>query len=523
MNNPRPAARPGTPCVRCAIYTRKSTEEGLDQDFNSLDAQREAAEAFIASQTHEGWRSLAVRYDDPGFTGGNMERPALHRLLADIRAGKVDCVVVYKVDRLSRSLLDFARLIETFEKHKVAFVSVTQQFNTANSMGRLVLNVLLSFAQFEREIIGERIRDKIAATKKKGKWAGGFPVLGYDVDRTGNSPRLVVNAREAARVREIFNLYLHLGALLPVVDELARRGWKNKECRTSKDEVRGGRPFDKCNLYALLRNPVYVGMVKHKSNVYPGEHEAIVEESVFKQVQNLMRKNARAGGPLIRNKYGAMLRGIIFCKGCSRTMVHTFSRKGPKRYRYYTCSAAIKAGRKACPSPSLPSDEVERVVVDQIRAIATDPGLRAEVIRQANDQFESDVAEMTTERAQTERELGWHHAEIRKLAVSSPANAGTTARIADLHERIAQAETRLEELDGLIAERRRDRLTEQDVGAAFADFDNLWDALIPREQAAIIALLVARVVFDAAESSVSVTFHSTAIQTLMKTKFGGAA
>jgi site-specific DNA recombinase len=524
MTRTRTPARPGTPLVRCAIYTRKSTDEGLEQEFNSLDAQREAAEAFVTSQAGEGWRALPLRYDDGGFTGGNMERPALQRLLADIRAGKIDCVIVYKVDRLSRSLLDFARLIETFEKHKVSFVSVTQQFNTANSMGRLVLNVLLSFAQFEREIIGERIRDKIAATKRKGKWAGGFPVLGYDVDRSGPSPRLVPNAREAARVRAIFRLYLDLGSMLPVVDELKRRDWKNKENRTSKDEVRGGKPFDKCSLHALLCNPVYIGMVRHKTEVYPGEHEAIVEKEVFEQVQNLMRKNARCGGPMVRNKYGALLRGLMFCKGCDRTMVHTFCNKGGRlKYRYYTCTRAIKEGRKSCPSPSLPAGEAERLVVDQIRTIVSDGGLRAEVIRQANAQYDSEIAEMMDERVRLERELARHHTEIRRLAVSGTTDAATTTLIADLHERIAQATTRNAELDGLIDDRHKARLTEDDVRAAFADFDRLWDTLTPREQAKTIALLVARIEFDPTASAISVTFHPTAIRTLMQTKLGGAA
>ena len=233
-----------------------------------MDAQRESGEAYIASQKAEGWRCLPGAYDDGGFTGGNMERPALKRLLADIAAGKIDCVVVYKVDRLSRSLLDFARIMEVFEQRKVSFVSVTQQFNTATSMGRLVLNVLLSFAQFEREIIGERIRDKIAANRRKGKWTGGTPILGYDVDRTGPRPKLAVNAAEAARVREIFALYLKHGALLPVVEELVARGWMNKTWKTKAGEPVGGRPFDKCSLYALLTNPLYVGQVKHKEQVY---------------------------------------------------------------------------------------------------------------------------------------------------------------------------------------------------------------------------------------------------------------
>jgi site-specific DNA recombinase len=241
--NTAPASR-----VRCAIYSRKSTDDGLDQEFNSLDAQREAGEAFIASQKNEGWVCLPDRYDDGGFSGGNMERPGLRRLLVDIQAGKVDCVVVYKVDRLSWSLMDFARIMETFEKRKVSFVSVTQQFNTTHSMGRLTLNVLLSFAQFEREIIGERIRDKIAAQRRKGKWAGGIPVLGYDVDRSTSTPKLVINATEGARVREIFDLYLNLGSLLLVVDDLERRCWHNKSWQTKKGQPRGDRPFDKGSL-----------------------------------------------------------------------------------------------------------------------------------------------------------------------------------------------------------------------------------------------------------------------------------
>src|SRR5262245_8889456 len=212
--------------VRCAIYTRKSTEEGLEQEFNTLDAQREAAEAFIQSQRHDGWHALPDRYDDGGFTGGNTDRPALRRLLADVEAGRIDCVVVYKVDRLSRRLLDFTRLMETFDKYRVSFVSVTQQFNTATSMGRLVLNVLLSFAQFEREIIAERTRDKIAAMRRKGKWAGGLPPLGYDVDPA--TSKLVANPDEAGRVRQIFEMYQEHGGLLPVVAELRTRGWANK-------------------------------------------------------------------------------------------------------------------------------------------------------------------------------------------------------------------------------------------------------------------------------------------------------
>ncbi len=264
MSNKTPP-RPKT--IRCAIYTRKSTEEGLDQQFNSLDAQREAAEAYIRSQKCEGWEIVYDRYDDGGFSGGNIERPALKRLMEDIHAGKIDCVVVYKVDRLSRSLLDFAQVMGTFDKFNVSFVSVTQHFNTTHSMGRLTLNILLSFAQFEREIIGERIRDKLAAQCRRGQWTGGYPVLGYDVDRSERTPKLVINSEEAIQVRRIFSLYLEFKNLMPVVEELDKRGWKNKLWHSKKGLPKGGRAFDKCSVHALLTNPIYCGKIKHKTDL----------------------------------------------------------------------------------------------------------------------------------------------------------------------------------------------------------------------------------------------------------------
>ena len=333
--------------VRCAIYTRKSTEEGLEQEFNSLDAQREAGEAYIKSQQHEGWVCLPDHYDDGGFTGGNMDRPALRRLLADIEAGKVDCVVVYKVDRLSRSLLDFARIMEAFERHNVSFVSVTQQFNTATSMGRLMLNVLLSFAQFEREMISERTRDKIAAARRKGKWSGGMPVLGYNVDET----KLVVNEDEADRVREIFELYLEHQSLLAVAKELNARGWRTKRWTTRKGTARGGRPFDKNTLYQLLTNVTYIGKIKYKDEVHDGEHEAIVDAETFDQVQVAAAAERSERRPHVRNKHGALLRGLLRC-GCLRLrdepLVH--ARRGASEYRYYVCdrprSAAGRCARR---------------------------------------------------------------------------------------------------------------------------------------------------------------------------------
>jgi site-specific DNA recombinase len=270
--------------MRCAIYTRKSTDEGLDQAFNTLDAQREASEAFINSQRHEGWLVLPQKYDDGGYTGANMDRPALKRLLSDVESGIANCVVVYKVDRLTRSLLDFARIMEVLDKHGATFVSVTQQFNTTSSLGRLTLNILLSFAQFEREMISERTRDKMGAARRKGKWVGGNPVLGYDVAAQGGA--LVVNPAEAQRVREIFALYLDHGSLIPVVEELDRRGWRMKSWTTREGRQAGGKPIAKNSLYNLLTNIIYTGKVAYGGEVYEGEHERIVDDETWNQVQS---------------------------------------------------------------------------------------------------------------------------------------------------------------------------------------------------------------------------------------------
>src|SRR6516164_8138132 len=326
--------------VRCVIYTRKSTEEGLDKAFTSLDAQREAALAYINSQQHAGWIALPKRYDDGGYSGGTMDRPALAQLLRDIQAGEVDCVVVQKVDRFSRSLLDFAKMMETLDRYQVAFVSVTQNFSTATSMGRLVLHILLSFAQFEREIIAERTRDKIAATRRKGKWCGGLPLLGYDIEP--NTSRLLVNTAEAARVRAIFALYREYQALRPVVQELERRGWRTKRWRTRRGRLRGGRRFTRNHLRQLLGNVLYTGQVRYRQEVHPGEHPTLVDPALWQEVQALLRRNRQQGR--VRFGQGSLLGGLLRCRACGCAMTASHTRKGTRRYRYYVCVAAQKRG-----------------------------------------------------------------------------------------------------------------------------------------------------------------------------------
>jgi site-specific DNA recombinase len=288
MASRKPAARAvGRTKLRCAVYRRKSSEEGLEQEFNSLDAQREACEAYVASQRHEGWMLSPGLYDDGGFSGGSMERPALRRLLADIAAGEIDVVVVYKVDRLTRALSDFARIVELFDTHRVSFVSVTQAFNTTTSMGRLTLNVLLSFAQFEREVTGERIRDKIAASKKKGMWMGGQPPLGYDV----RERKLVVNEAEAATVRSIFRSYVELGSVRELKAELDAASVISKLRTAADGSPYGGKPFSRGALYLMLANRAYRGEIVHKADVYPGEHAAILDEALFAEAQSILANN----------------------------------------------------------------------------------------------------------------------------------------------------------------------------------------------------------------------------------------
>ncbi len=493
--------------VRCAIYTRKSTEEGLEQEYNSLDAQRDAGEAYIKSQQHEGWVCLPSRYDDGGYTGANMDRPAMRRLIADIEAGKVNCVVVYKVDRLSRSLLDFSRLMETFERYKVSFVSVTQAFNTASSMGRLILNVLLSFAQFEREMISERTRDKIAAARRKGKWSGGMPILGYTVVDT----KLVVDEDEARRVREIFDLYVEHESMLTVVKKLNTRGCRTKRWTTRKGTARGGRPFDKNSLYQMLTNVVYVGKVRYKDEVHPGEHRPIVDAAVFAKVQTLLQQNGRSGGRSTRNKHGSLLRGLLRCTACDCGMNHTYTAKGSRQYRYYTCHYAQKRGWQDCPAPSIPAGEIERFVVDQIKGIGRDPLVIRETLAQARRQAEDQMERLRAERGGFVPRLRRAHTELAWLvAESQPGDP----RLADAHDRIRDAERRVTEIDDELATLDGELVDETEAAAALADFNVVWDCLAPREQARVIELLVARVAYDGRAGKIAITFRPTGIKTL---------
>ncbi|TGN59432.1 recombinase family protein [Paracoccus liaowanqingii] len=348
--------------LRCAIYTRKSSEEGLEQEFNSLHAQREACEAYIASQRSEGWVLVRDQYDDGGISGGTLARPALQRLLADVEDGLVDVVVVYKIDRLSRSLMDFSKLVEVFDRNGVTFVSVTQSFNTTTSMGRLTLNILLSFAQFEREVTAERIRDKFRASRMKGMWMGGNPPLGYKVkDR-----KLVVCSEGADHVRWIYARFLEMGSATELAREVEKRG-----IRTSR-----GNHIDKKAIYRILNNRVYIGEAVHKGDSYLGEHAAIIERDIWDKVRATLTDSPRTRAARTRAQTPALLKGLIYGPdGAAFSPSHT--RKGGRLYRYYVSQTVLKHGAGACPVGRVPAGEIEAAVIDQLRAVFRQPEIVA--------------------------------------------------------------------------------------------------------------------------------------------------
>jgi len=374
--------------LRCAVYTRKSTEVGLDQDFNSLDAQREACEAYIASQAGEGWRLIGTGYDDGAYSGGTMDRPALQRLLADIEAGKVDTIVVYKVDRLTRSLADFARIVELFDTNKVSFVSITQQFNTTTSMGRLTLNMLLSFAQFEREVTGERIRDKIAASKRKGMWMGGVVPLGYDViDR-----KLIVNETEAETVRTLFQFYEQSANVRLVKQEADRCGLLTKRRRPNNGRRQGGEPFTRGHIYKLLSNPIYIGEIGHKGVHYPGEHKAVVDRKTWDAVQEQLKHNAVDRHRDFNAKAPSLLAGLLFDENGNR-MAPSHASKAGRRYRYYVSKPPTGEALDPDTGWRLPAPMIEGAVLRGIRSFLCDRLRLTEALRPAGGRMKGTLAE----------------------------------------------------------------------------------------------------------------------------------
>lgn len=364
--------------IRCAIYTRKSNDEGLDQAFNSLDAQRLSGESYIASQAHEGWVCLSTQYNDGGYSGGNMERPALQRLLQDIKDGKVDCIVVYKIDRLTRSLLDFSKIITLLDEYKRSFVAVTQSFNTSNSMGRLMLNVLLSFAQYERELTSERIRDKYEASSKLGIWMGGYPPLGYDP----KNRELIINNKEAKIVKMIYQTFMETESVADTVRAMNSQGYKTKTWVTANGKTYYGGVFTKRAILYILQNPVYAGKIVHKGKIYQGKHQPIIKSDKWDKIQAIFtRKDNRVLKSVTRISTPPLLKGIFYCGCCRSKMTPTYSmKKNGARYRYYICSSKNRLANESCSVGNISAAEVETAVTEQVLKLLARPEVIAHVI-----------------------------------------------------------------------------------------------------------------------------------------------
>ena len=501
MNNPELKE------IRCAIYTRKSTEEGLAQSFNSLDAQRDAGDAYVRSQAGEGWIILPTLYDDGGFTGANMDRPAMKRLLADSEAGKVDCVVVYKVDRLSRNIRDFAKIMEVFDQHGTTFVSVTQQFNTTTSLGRLTLNILLSFAQFEREIISERTKDKQSAARKRGKWTGGHLVLGYDLDRS--SGQLVVNKDEAERVRSIFQSYLEGESVFSLKAKAASLEWRNKQWTTREGKLYGGKPMGKCHFYSMFANVLYSGHLRVDGTLYPGEHEAIIDQTTFDLVQTRLRLSTVKGERSHRTRMESLLRGMIYCSCCGSAMYQTYAASKERRYsRYYVCSRAQLAAGNDCVSRSVSAPAVEDAVVASIQQVSLDPKVLAETSRVIRQRLTEDINRFREELKALQVRVKNFKSQVVRL------EAADTTRRAELADHIRTGESRTADLKRDIAIRERKRMGGNGAEEIIESFTELWKAMNIQEQCLLLRQLIEKVGYEGRTGKVTVSFKSAGLSEL---------
>jgi len=492
------------PGTRVAIYTRKSVTEGLDAEFNTLDAQREAVEAYVKSQRGEGWSALPERYDDGGFSGASIERPAFQRLLRDIEAGKIDAVGVYKIDRLSRSLVDFAQMMQLFEKHGVTFFSVTQQFSTTSSMGRLTLNILMSFAEFERQTIAERVRDKVQAMKRKGMWTGGRAVLGYDLVEK----KLVVNAEEAERVRAIFGLYRDLGTLLATVQELNTRGWLTKSWTTQEDRHQPGRAWTNTSLHAFLTSPLLTGKIRAGSELADGQHEAIVDQATWDAVQaQLMSRSSVKRGWHPPKGNSAMLRGLLYC-ACGASMVRTRTRRGSKAWSFYLCLKAHKLGVAACPGSRASMGALDQFVIDHIRALGRDPAVLQATLAADRDAHEARRSDLDAEARRLAQDRGRLQGELRNVADAiAKGGAGLVDKLAELNAKVAEAEQRLSDAQRDLAALDAGTIDVDELRRALAEFEPVWGQLAAAERARVVGLLLERVTFHADSGEVEIKFR----------------
>ena len=501
--------------TRCAIYTRKSTDKGLEQSFNSLDAQREACEAYVRSQKGEGWSAVPHRYDDGGFSGANTDRPAFQRLMNDVNAGRVDAVVVYKVDRISRSLLDFSQFMDRLSRTDVEFVSVTQRFSTADSMGRLTLNMLMSFAEFEREMISERTRDKMAASRRRGKWTGGTVPVGYDV----NDHKLVVNKAEAWIVRLIFERYLALKSTLKVVHELNAAGYRTKARKRKNAQTKHPSLWSVAAVTRVLRNPIFAGFIPLGDERFPGEHQAIIDVDVFDRACRVLDSHSPQRSSTRGRNPAYLLRGLLRCGRCGKPYVAASTRKAERAYRYYRCETRDKLGTGACKSRALPAEAIEAFVLDKLREGLREDEVSAGVLDELGHRIELRLQSLTAQSRTIPREITDLASDGKQLLASMEEAPEADRRLLDLRfrdvrEKLDDAEARLAEVERQRAALDRAAVTRRSVSTLLADFDSIWEVMTLDNRARLVRVLIERIDVDGATGDVAITLADLATSLL---------
>ncbi len=500
------------PAKWCAIYTRKSTDENLGGDFTSLDSQREYCQAFIKSREAEGWRVYPIEYNDPGFTGGNMDRPGLKKLLADARLGKFQAVVSYKYDRLSRNTKDFIHILETFDRHGIVYLSVTQPIDTSSSVGRLMRSILVEFSQFERELISERTRDKRAAMAKKGKWPGGQPVLGYDIHP--DTKKLVVNETEAKQVRLMYETYLRTKSLSQTAIALNKQGLRMKRWTTREGLARGGRRFNKGNLDYVLRNPVYTGKIRHKSDVHAGEHKPIVDSDIFERAVRQLASNGQKNKSPNQDKHQFLLRGLVRCGTCGRQMTPNFAYAKGRKYFYYKCVSVNKLDKSACTTKSAPAREVEKLVLDRLGFLGKNQAVVDQVVKRAREMTSSELPDKQRERTRLIAEIGRAEAEVSNITAILAAQGPSAPQFRALMDRLGERqgnreelETRVQKLDAEIVELESRQIDADLIRRNLENFSRYFPRLTPQHQKELMTLLVQEIIYNPAASKMRLTLR----------------
>ncbi len=505
MTRRRPSPTASTTATRrVAIYTRKSTSAGLEMEFNSLDAQRDACVSYARSQP--GWELVTEHYDDGGFTGANIERPAFQRLLQDIESKLIDTVIVYKVDRLSRSLLDFAKVMDRFNAVGCAFVSVTQNFSTADAMGRLTLNMLMSFAEFEREMISERTRDKIAGARRRGQWTGGRAPLGYRIE----GGKLVIEEHEAALVREIFHEYLARDSVMAIVERLASLGRTTKRHESKAGRVLAASAWTKDAVLRILKNQTYAGRIRAGADVVDGQHTGLVDAPTFDAVAARLGRAGR--GKLPRTCETYLLVGLVRCAACGHAMTPASARARGREYRYYRCITRDKRGKDACPTKPLPAGELERAVMDRVHAIAADTALLGAIAERASARLDEERARLDLERASLPGQITKLGADAQRLAdalASAPPSGreAVAARIERVSAQLRAHEQRLAAVDVGLAAHAKAKLDAAWAAKTLAHFDRVWDAMTPTNRARLVRALVETVVVHERAGKLAITLR----------------